>query len=177
MGISIAPNVGTTRMFAYLSLGSNLGDREQNLKNAILLLRNLGFDVARLSAIYETEPVGTLPQPKFLNLVAELRINTGDPETLMTQLLEIEQQLGRTREILKGPRVIDLDLLLYDDQIRDTRFLTLPHPRLHERRFVLVPLAELAPNLTHPVLHKTMQELLQSTTDQSSVVRWSTRIS
>jgi 2-amino-4-hydroxy-6-hydroxymethyldihydropteridine diphosphokinase len=156
--------------FAYISLGSNLGDRAENLKRAIDSLRAAGVEVHRLSQIYETEPVDTFPQPLFLNMVAEIKLDDDTtPESLMTQLLQIEQELGRTRQVAKGPRTIDLDLLFFGDEIRDTEFLRLPHPCLHERRFVLAPLAELSPNLEHPVLRRTVAELLEATSDSSSV--------
>lgn len=157
---------------AYISLGSNLGDCAGNLTEAIRSLRGAGLHVQRLSQIYETEPVDTFPQPEFFNMIAELRVeDENTPEELLAQLLHIEQQLGRTREVDKGPRTIDLDLLFFGDEIRDTEFLQLPHPRLHERRFVLVPLNELAPNLEHPVFRKNVRELLQQTPDRSGVRR------
>ena len=132
-----------------------------------------GLDVNRLSAIYETEPVETFAQPTFLNMVAELRGNTlPAPEQLMATLLRIEQALGRTREVPLAPRTIDLDLLLYRDELRSTQFITLPHPRLHQRRFVLAPLAELCPGLVHPILNQTISELLSATADISEVRRW-----
>lgn len=132
-----------------------------------------GLEVTRLSAIYETEAVATEPQRAFLNMVAELSGKTvTSPEQLMARLLRVEYALGRTRNIRYGPRTIDLDLLLYKNEIRKTEYLTLPHPRLHQRRFVLVPLAELAPNLIHPTLKQTIAELLAATDDRSEVARW-----
>jgi 2-amino-4-hydroxy-6-hydroxymethyldihydropteridine diphosphokinase len=153
---------------AYVGLGSNLGDRLANLQSAIQRMRSENLEVKRLSLVYETEPVETFPQPSFLNLVAELKVN-GSPEALLTKLLEIEQALGRKRDINKGPRPIDLDLLLFGEEVRDSEFLKLPHPRLAFRRFVLAPLAELSPNLRHPVLHQTFTDLLVKTSDNSRV--------
>ncbi|MDQ2920187.1 MAG: 2-amino-4-hydroxy-6-hydroxymethyldihydropteridine diphosphokinase [Acidobacteriota bacterium] len=159
---------------AYIGLGSNLGDRAGNLLLGIRGLMAAGLEVVRLSSIYETEPVETFAQPAFLNMVAELRGNTlPRPEELMARLLRIENSLGRTREVAMAPRSIDLDLLLYRNETSDTQFLTLPHARLHRRRFVLVPLAELAPRLVHPTLHKTISELLDALDDQSAVKPWS----
>jgi 2-amino-4-hydroxy-6-hydroxymethyldihydropteridine diphosphokinase len=158
---------------AYVSLGSNLGDRAGNLLLGIRGILSAGHEVTRLSQIYETEPMETFPQPKFLNMVAELRAaSRREPGELLEQLLEIEQLLGRTRDSIKGPRTIDLDLLLYGEQVIDNQSLTLPHPQLHRRRFVLVPLAELCPNLEHPAIHRTITELLQETTDRSEVRLW-----
>src|SRR5688572_17104546 len=132
-----------------------------------------GLEVIRLSHIYETEPVETFSQPLFLNQVAELRGSTlPPPETVMARLLRIEYALGRRRELEKGPRLIDLDLLLYRQHTSDSAFLTLPHPRLHARRFVLQPLAELAPELVHPSLKKTITALLEKVDDGSLVKLW-----
>jgi len=157
----------------YIGLGSNLGDRAGNLLLAVRAMMEAGLNVIRLSNIYETEPVETFAQPAFLNMVAELR---GDalprPEELMARLLRIENSLGRTREVTMAPRPIDLDLLLYRDEISDSQFLTLPHARFHRRRFVLVPLAELAPQLVHPTLRKTINELLDALVDDSEVRPW-----
>jgi 2-amino-4-hydroxy-6-hydroxymethyldihydropteridine diphosphokinase len=158
---------------AYVSLGSNLGDSSGNLLLAIRGLMDARLDVIRLSKIYETEAVETFPQPPFLNQIMELRGSTlPRPEELMARLLRVEYALGRTREIEKGPRLIDLDLLLYPGVTTDTQFLTLPHPRLHLRRFVLQPLAELAPQLVHPKLNKTISQLLEQLEDASEVRLW-----
>ena len=158
---------------AYVGLGSNLGDRAGYLLLAVRGMLDAGLDVIRLSSIYETDPVDYEEQPPFLNMVAELRGSTlPKPEQLLARLLRIEYALGRTRALPKGPRTIDLDLLICKDERLDTEFLTLPHPRLAARRFVLVPLAELVPNLVHPVLGKRVSELLAQTVDRSNVVRW-----
>jgi 2-amino-4-hydroxy-6-hydroxymethyldihydropteridine diphosphokinase len=130
---------------AYIGLGSNLGDREETIRRAVELL-----GAARVSTLIETEPWGYADQPRFLNAVAELETDE-PPRALLTRLLEIERELGRTREGPRyGPRTIDLDLLLYGDDRLDEPGLGLPHPRLHERAFVLEPLAELAPELVVP---------------------------
>lgn len=157
----------------YIGLGSNLGDRAGNLLLAVRGMMEAGLEITRLSSVYETEPVETFAQPTFLNMVLELQ---GDelpaPDQLMETLLEIEQRLGRRREVPGGPRNIDLDLLLYGDRWHSTPHLTLPHPRLHQRRFVLEPLAELCPQLIHPTLRRTMDQLLAATTDNSEVRLW-----
>lgn len=158
---------------AYVGLGSNLGDRAGYLLLAVRGMFDAGLDVIRLSSVYETQPVENENQPRFLNLVAEIRGSTlPSPETIMARLLRIEYALGRTRQVFMGPRTIDLDLLICKDAQLQTEFLTLPHPRLHLRRFVLVPLNELVPKLIHPVLGKSIGELLANTSDQSSVARW-----
>ena len=158
---------------AYVGLGSNLGDRAGYLLLAVRGMLDAGLDVIRLSSIYETEPVEYEEQPAFLNLVAELRGSTlPSPEQTLARLLRIEYSLGRTREMPLGPRTIDLDLLIFRDTRSNTEFLQLPHPRIAARRFVLVPLAELVPNLVHPVLGKSISELLRETKDQSAVTRW-----
>jgi 2-amino-4-hydroxy-6-hydroxymethyldihydropteridine diphosphokinase len=158
---------------AYVGLGSNLGDRAGYLLLAVRGMLDAGLDVIRLSSIYETEPVEYEDQPPFLNMVAELHGSTlPSPDQMLARLLRIEYGLGRTRDVRMGPRTIDLDLLIFKDQLSDTDFLTLPHPRLHSRRFVLIPLAELVPNLVHPVLGKPISELLAEIKDRSIVRRW-----
>lgn len=158
---------------AYVGLGSNLGDRAGNLLLGIRGMMDAGLEVIGLSQIYETEAVETFAQPAFLNMVAELRGNTlPRPEEVMARLLRVEYSRGRTRDVAMAPRSIDLDLLLYRNETSDTQFLTLPHPRLHRRRFVLVPLAELAPRLVHPRLNKTMSQLLAELEDDSEVSLW-----
>ncbi len=158
---------------AYVGLGSNLGDRAGYLLLAVRGMLDAGLDVIRLSSIYETAPVEYEAQPVFLNMVAELRGSTlSAPEQTLARLLRIEYALGRTRDVPLGPRTIDLDLLIFKDELANSDFLKLPHPRLHLRRFVLVPLHELAPNLVHPVLHKSVRELLDEVADKSVVTRW-----
>ena len=163
---------------AYVGLGSNLGDRAGYLLLAVRGMLDAGLDVIRLSSIYETEPVEYENQPAFLNMVAELRGSTlPSPDQTLARLLRIEYALGRKREVHMGPRTIDLDLLIYKDQQLEAEFLTVPHPRLYSRRFVLVPLNELVPSLVHPVLEKSISELLSQTTDRSAVVRWTRGLS
>ena len=158
---------------SYVGLGSNLGSRAAYLLLAVRGMLDAGLDVIRLSNVYETEAVENENQPSFLNMVAELRGSTlPSPEQVMARLLRIEYSLGRKREIHKGPRTIDLDLLICKDARVETEFLTLPHPRLHNRRFVLVPLNELVPTLVHPTFGKSIGELLANTNDKSSVARW-----
>jgi 2-amino-4-hydroxy-6-hydroxymethyldihydropteridine diphosphokinase len=158
---------------AYVGLGSNLGDRAGYLLLAVRGMLDAGFDVIRLSSIYETEAVEFKEQPAFLNMVAEVGGSTlPTPEQTLARLLRIEYALGRTRDVRMGPRTIDLDLLIFKEALSDTEFLKLPHPRMAARRFVLVPLAELAPNLVHPVIGKSIRELLALTEDSSSVIRW-----
>src|SRR5215216_821436 len=158
---------------AYVGLGSNLGDRAGYLLLAVRGMLDAGLDVIRLSSIYETAAVEYEEQPAFLNMVAELRGSTlPPPEQTLARLLRIEYALGRTRDVPLGPRTIDLDLLIFRDERSDTEFLKLPHPRIAARRFVLVPLAELIADLTHPVLGKSIRELLANTSDKSAVIRW-----
>jgi len=157
---------------AYVSLGSNLGDRGGNLLLAVRGMMEAALPVTRLSSIYETEPVGDVAQAPFLNMVAEVGKPLPPAEQMLARLLRIEWLLGRTRDVKDGPRTIDLDLLLYADTVNRTEFLTLPHPRMHERRFVLEPLAEIAPRTVHPVLKCTAKELLEKLNDQSAVKRW-----
>lgn len=157
---------------AYIGLGSNLGDRAGNLLMAVRGLMEASFVVHKLSGIYETEPVGIDTNHKFLNMVAEIHVNNVSASQMMARLLRIEYLLGRTDKSLKKPRTIDLDILLFGDALIETEFLTLPHPRMHLRRFVLEPLAKIAPNVVHPVLKKEIVELLDSLDDPSAVKRW-----
>jgi 2-amino-4-hydroxy-6-hydroxymethyldihydropteridine diphosphokinase len=157
---------------AYVGLGSNLGDRAGNLLLAVRGMMEASLVVCRVSSIYETEPVSEIEQPSYLNMIVELGNPLPPPEQVMARLLRIEFALGRTRELKDGPRTIDLDLLLYGDVKSDTQFLRLPHPCLHERRFVLTGLAEIAPFLTHPTLKRTTTELLEKLEDKSVVRTW-----
>ena len=155
----------------YLSLGSNLGDRAANLDRAIKALREAGVRVLRCSAIYETEPVDFLDQPWFLNCVVEAETSQA-PRPLLAGLQGIEALLGSRKLIPKGPRIIDLDILFYDGAVINEAGIEIPHPRLADRRFVLVPLAELAPDWRHPISHETVAELLLATKDSSVVRLW-----
>jgi 2-amino-4-hydroxy-6-hydroxymethyldihydropteridine diphosphokinase len=157
---------------AYVGLGSNLGDRAGNLLLAVRGMTEASLCVTRLSSIYETQPVSQIEQPPFLNMVVEVGNSLPQPNQAMARLLRIEFLLGRTREANNGPRTIDLDLLFYGEVESKTEFLMLPHPRLHERRFVLEPLVEIAPHVMHPTLKRTAAELLDGLNDLSSVKRW-----
>jgi len=144
----------------YLSLGSNLGDRARNLQAAIERLRAIGV-VAAVSSFYETEPVGDLHQPWFLNCAVMLRTEKM-PRQLLAAVMAIEQALGRKRTLAKGPRTLDIDILLFGPFVVNAPGLMIPHPAMHERRFVLEPLAEIAPAVRHPVFRRTVQELLKA---------------
>lgn len=141
----------------YLSLGSNIGDRAANLNAAIDRLRVLG-EVVAVSSFYETEPVEFIAQAWFLNCAVALDTEK-TPQQLLAGIVDIEQRLGRRRGRKKGPRIIDLDILLFGNSIVDDPGLTIPHPAMHERRFALEPLAEIAPDALHPVLQQTIREL------------------
>jgi 2-amino-4-hydroxy-6-hydroxymethyldihydropteridine diphosphokinase len=143
----------------YLSLGSNVGNRESNLRAAITELGALGR-VESVSSFYETEPVEFLDQPWFLNCAVGVE-TTSPPEEFMRALLRIEKDMGRKRTQEKGPRTIDIDILLFGDLLRTSPGLTIPHPAMSQRRFVLEPLAEIAPEIRHPILKKTIRELLE----------------
>lgn len=146
---------------AYIALGSNLGDKEKNLRRALLLLTQQGVEVVRVSSFLSTEPYGVTDQPQFLNAVACVRTSLA-PLALLDVLLATELAMGRVRLRHWGERNIDLDLLLYEDVVLDTPRLRLPHPDMQNRDFVLLPLAEIAPELRHPTLQKTIWELKEN---------------
>lgn len=152
----------------FLSLGSNVGDREKNLRAAIAQLPAAGVNIAKVSSFYETEPLDLLAQPWFLNCVVQGDTTVPAVE-LLRELREIEQRMGSKKLVARGPRLIDLDILLYGQQIVDTAELQVPHPRMHLRRFVLQPLAEIAPDLKHPFWRGTAVDMLRELADGSVV--------
>lgn len=152
----------------YLSLGSNVGERGKNLRAAIASLRDAGVRVTKVSAFYETEPVDLREQPWFLNCVVKAETELPALE-LLRELRQIETRMGSKKLVAKGPRLIDMDILLYGQETVDRPELQVPHPRMHLRRFVLVPLVEIAPEVVHPGLKKTVQELLKHAADRSIV--------
>jgi len=154
----------------FLLLGSNLGERLQILKSAAGLIEERVGTIRAASSIYETAPWGVLDQPVFLNQVLEVQTELM-PEEVLRIILEIEHELGRIRYERWGARVIDIDMLYFNDLVLDSARLTLPHPRLHERRFTLVPLTEIAPDFLHPLLQKTSRELLDNCTDPGAVIK------
>jgi 2-amino-4-hydroxy-6-hydroxymethyldihydropteridine diphosphokinase len=142
----------------YISIGSNLGDREENCRKAIKLLKENGIVVKKQSSMHETEPWGIKDQQKFINMAIEVETDK-KPEELLRILKEIEKEIGRTETTKWGPRVIDLDIIFYDDLILKSQDLEIPHPLLQEREFVLKPLCEIAPDKKHPVTGKTVKEM------------------
>jgi len=152
----------------YIALGTNVGDREHNLRKAVRLLAQAGLCIARISSIYETEPVDYVDQPWFLNAVVEARTDF-PARDLLHQLRGIESAMGSKKAFAKGPRLMDLDILLYGDDTITTPELQVPHPRMLQRRFVLVPLAEIAPNLRHPSWPAAASQTLACLKDPSVV--------
>jgi 2-amino-4-hydroxy-6-hydroxymethyldihydropteridine diphosphokinase len=156
---------------AYLALGSNVGNREENLRKAVVLLAEAAVKIKKLSSIYETEPVDYLDQDWFLNSALEAETNL-EPLDLLKAMRGIETAMGSKKAFAKGPRLIDLDILLYGDQSIETPELQVPHPRMLDRKFVMVPLAEIAPDLRHPSWNSTTAEILARSADRSVVRKW-----
>jgi 2-amino-4-hydroxy-6-hydroxymethyldihydropteridine diphosphokinase len=166
------PNVPPPGKRVFLSLGSNLGDRMVNIRQALEQLPGVGVEIKRVSSFYKTEPVGFQPQAWFLNCVAEAETRRM-PLQLLHAVKRVERALGRRPGVANGPRPIDIDILLYGSVVVRAAELSIPHPRMAERRFVLLPLRELAANLRHPITRRTISEMLQEAADRSQVVRLS----
>ena len=162
------PHIFYSMNKAYLLTGGNLGNRMDYLSIAQKLVKDCCGKIKQTSAVYETAAWGLTDQPSFYNRLLVLETYL-EPEKLMETLLSVEAQMGRQRSIKMGPRTIDIDILMIDDIVMNTPLLTIPHPRLHERRFALVPLAEVAPGLIHPIFKKSIATLLQECTDQLDV--------
>jgi len=162
--------LSTEQITAYLSLGSNMGDRQQNLAKALDFLRQR-LRAQKTSSVYDTEPAGDTDQPRFLNMACEVQTRLA-PEDLLTLVKGIESKLGRTGKS-GAPRPIDIDILLYGEEVIETPELTIPHPKIAERAFVLIPLAEIAPDVMHPTSSQTIKELLQGLKEgKQGVFKW-----
>ncbi len=161
---------GAELEIAYLGLGSNLGNREANLSRAIIELRK-EVSIDRVSSIYDTEPVGYKEQPRFLNLVCQARTRLS-PRDLLVLVKSVEVRLGRVPTVPDGPRLIDIDILLLGSRVLDTPGLVIPHPRISQRAFVLVPLTEIAPARVHPLRPKAVRELLENVVGREEVSPW-----
>lgn len=154
--------------FKVLSIGSNIGDRHQNLDKAKALLEERGVAVTRTSSIFESQPVGYTNQDEFLNQILLVE-TTQRPQELLETCLGIERHLGRIRSIKNGPRLIDIDILFYDDEMTSEDKLLIPHPRITDRRFILMPLAEIIPDQIHPIFDQSISELLEQCDDDNRV--------
>lgn len=153
---------------AYLLIGGNLGNRKENLSKAIELIKEYCGELTNSSSLYETAAWGMTDQPSFFNQALEIS-TTLNARQLIRKILKIEKMMGRVRKEKLGPRIIDIDILFYENEVQDIRFLKIPHPEIQNRRFVLVPLAEIAPGFHHPVLKKTITELLEECPDNLEV--------
>jgi 2-amino-4-hydroxy-6-hydroxymethyldihydropteridine diphosphokinase len=162
--------LGIEPVTVYLGLGSNMGDRQDNLDRALGFL-SPRLRIEKVSSVYDTEPIGNINQPHFLNLVCQVYTRLA-PSELLTLAKGIEKKLGRVFDRPNTPRPIDIDILFYGDQVIETPELIIPHPRLTERAFVLVPLDEIAPDLVHPVNGKTVKQLLEGMTEGQGVFKW-----
>lgn len=155
---------------AYLMIGGNLGDRKENLQQAIILIRKSCGPLIKISSLYETAAWGLVDQPSFLNQALEISTSLSAIE-LLSSILSIEKDMGRTRTEKLGPRLIDIDILFFNDEVHDLPHLKIPHPELQNRRFVLTPLAEITPQLQHPVLKKNIAQLLEECPDNLEVIK------
>ena len=152
----------------FLSLGSNLGDREKNLTLALSLLEKEGVEILKMSSLYETQPVDFPAQPLFYNQLVEVRTNA-NPEALLDLIKKIEKKMGRTRRLKKGPRIIDIDIILAEGSVICKKELKIPHPRMEKRNFVLLPFVEISPDTVHPILNENMKNLWKKSEDNSIV--------
>ncbi len=155
-------------MIVHIGIGSNLGERADNCQKAIELLRGKAIIIRKISSLYETEPWGIEEQPKFINLAIEVE-TTLSPHALLSILKDIENKIGRVKTLKWGPRTIDLDILFYGDEIINLDDIQIPHKLLHQRDFVLLPLIEIAPDKIHPVLKKTIKQLMEEFKDAQNI--------